>query len=88
MWLKMYEENGSQVESYRVDPKVIKISDRVAAKSFAPALLERYKQLEEAKPRKPDEDAPILYCTLDILEYHEETLDRHLQLLMDTAMSS
>lgn len=94
MWLKVYEKQCAQHEWYRVDPKVLpalvaymnyEISAKEAAKSFAPALLERYKQLADAKPRIPGKEAPIPSCTPDILKYHEETLDKHLQLLVDAA---
>lgn len=94
MWLKMYEEKHSHLEWYRVDPKVIQalvaylnyeISDRKAAESFAPALLERYKQLANPKSQTSMKGAPVP-CPPDLLEYHEETLNRHLQLLMDAAL--
>ena len=94
MWLKMHEENGSLLEFYSVDPKVIQalvaymnyeISDRKAAESFAPALLERYKQLAKAKSQTPSKWASVPGCPPALLEYHEETLNRHLQLLMDAA---
>ena len=94
MWLKLYEDELSHLEWFRVDPKVIQaleaylncnISDKEAAESFAPALLERYKQLANTKPKKLGKEVIPPVCPLDLLEYHEETLDRHLQLLMDAA---
>lgn len=48
------------------------------------ALLERYKQLANTKPKKPGKEAITPGCP-DLLRYHEETLDQHLQLLMDAA---
>lgn len=94
MGLKLYEDELSHLEWFRVDPKVIqalvaylncKISDRGAADSSSPALLERYKQLANTKPKKPGKEVIPPVCPPDLLEYHEETLDRHLQLLMDAA---
>lgn len=95
MWLKLYEEELSHLEWFRVDPKVIQalvaylnceISVREAAASFAPALLERYKQLANTKTKKPGKEVIAPDCPPDLLEYHEETLNRHLQLLMDAAI--
>lgn len=62
-----------------------KISDREAAVSFAPALPERYKQLANTKPNKPGKEAITSGGPPDLSKYHAETLDRHLQLLMDAA---
>lgn len=100
MWLKCYEEELSHLEWFRGNPKVIKalvaylnceISDREAAASFAPTLLERYKQLANKEnkiiDKKPGKQAIAHSCPPAILEYHEETSNRHLQLLMDAAIN-
>lgn len=93
VWLKWYEDELSHLDWFRVDPKVIqalvaylncKISDKEVAELFAPALLEWYKQLADSKLKKAGMEV-IPACPPDLLEYHEETLNRHLQLLIEAA---
>ena len=83
--LTLYENELLHLDWFCVDPKIThalvaylncKIFDREAPESFAPALLKRYKQLANTKAKKPGKKAIPPVWPPDLLEYHEETLDR------------
>lgn len=60
MWLRLYEEELSHLEWFRVNPKVIQALVAYLNCCAALALLERYKQLANTKPKKPGKPLAVL----------------------------